>query len=182
MEPYELAPDAAVSLATAAFVAMLGFLAYRYTGPRSPHHDPARAAVVVTLLACWLLLLLAGIGGLYPFGGKARHQYVLYPFLAVVLTLAIDEIYGVLSAQRVRAAFSIAVPLVTNRTSCGFAIMSGMVSSTKAVPARLETTSAVVIHRSFGHGRCGDRLAAATTASRIGVNLTAVRSQAVSAT
>ena len=54
--------------------------------------DGRTIAAVFTLVPLLLtaLLALAGLLSFYPFGGSMRHQYILYPFLLLLLPLSLD--------------------------------------------------------------------------------------------
>lgn len=60
----------------------------------------ARRAPPILLLAIASLLAVLGLLGSYPYGGKLRHQFVLFPFAVIALTLLIDEIAARLGRRR----------------------------------------------------------------------------------
>jgi hypothetical protein len=51
-----------------------------------------RAAPSLVLVVLVLILMLAAIAKRYPFGGPMRHQFVLFPFLVLVIAQAIARV------------------------------------------------------------------------------------------
>jgi hypothetical protein len=63
-------------------------------------HQPARILVVLSAFFATGLLFVAGVSGVYPFGGLMRHQSVLLPLYLLVIILAIDLVWSWLTSQR----------------------------------------------------------------------------------
>lgn len=63
----------------------------------------ARSALLITIPLALLIIAIAGIAGFYPFGGYLRHQYLLFPFLLLVLAFALDLAYKKLPNNLFRA-------------------------------------------------------------------------------
>ena len=63
----------------------------------SLHHlrqrQVALAVVAMTPLLMMAILMVLALGGKYPFGGELRHQYVLFPFLLLLLPLAMNVLW-----------------------------------------------------------------------------------------
>ena len=49
-------------------------------------------------------LIVASILGLYPFGGAARHQFVLYPFIVLTAGVALDRLLSLMRRSTVKFA------------------------------------------------------------------------------
>lgn len=78
---------------------------------------PARLLLALSPLVLTLILALLGVLDLYPFGGGLRHQYVLFPFLLLLLPLALDRLptprrWGQTPAALLGAACLVAAALV----------------------------------------------------------------------
>ena len=52
----------------------------------------ARAVIALSPLLITAILAIVGALGKYPFGGGMRHQYILFPFLLMLLPLALESI------------------------------------------------------------------------------------------
>lgn len=88
--PLGLAPDFLEPVLAGVAVLILVFLGWRYL--RAPDHaGRGRALVLVSLVFLGGILALLAIANLYAFGGKMRHQFVLFPFLHLALAMALDE-------------------------------------------------------------------------------------------
>lgn len=70
-----------------------------------------RAALLLVLAAVVAtgLVFGAGVAGVYPFGGLARHQAMLLPLYLGVIVLVIDAVWSRLPSQRARRALGLAV-------------------------------------------------------------------------
>lgn len=53
----------------------------------------AAAVVALTPLLLTALLATAGLLSVYPFGGTLRHQYILFPFLLLLLPLSLNALW-----------------------------------------------------------------------------------------
>lgn len=81
--------DGALALTTIAFWALVLLLGWRYVA--QGRRD--RAVLVATLPAATGLVAVAGIVGVYPFGGMIRHQIILLPLYLLVLGFLLDELW-----------------------------------------------------------------------------------------
>jgi hypothetical protein len=72
-------------------------------------HQPARILVVLSAFFATGFLFVAGVLGVYPFGGLMRHQSVLLPLYLLLIILAIDVVWSWLSAQRWQRVLGVAV-------------------------------------------------------------------------
>lgn len=68
-----------------------------------------RVTLILALFLLTALLLLAGILGVYPFGGLIRHQSVLLPLSLLVIAFAIDWLWAQLVSRRGRQSLAAAV-------------------------------------------------------------------------
>lgn len=84
-------PGWAVDLLVASFLAAVGWLALT-PSRRNGSAGTARHIPPILLLAMTVLLVALALLGRYPYGGWLRHQSFLFPFLVIVLALAVDEI------------------------------------------------------------------------------------------
>ncbi len=76
-----------------------------------------QAVLALTPLLLTAVLALLGVIGRYPFGGELRHQYILLPFLLLLLPLGLNAIWGLLDNRWLRAtavALVIATALYTS--------------------------------------------------------------------
>lgn len=74
--------------------------------------NPLRAAIAVSPLL--ITAILAGLGALgkYPFGGAMRHQYILFPFLLMLLPLALESVQAHLPQKPVALGLSLLVIVI----------------------------------------------------------------------
>lgn len=107
--PLPAPANIATSVGVVVFTATTIALTVRYLGPRSPSRDVARGSVLVIHLLLWIVLLVLAYLGLYPFGGRLRHQFMLFPFLLLSIFLVIDEAYRVLATHIPRALLCVIV-------------------------------------------------------------------------
>ncbi len=77
----------------------------RYLRRVSAGWHPGRATVILIMLMLWAVLLLLGSKGIYPFGGRPRHQYILFPFMLMFAVLALDEVHAGLRSRGLRGTF-----------------------------------------------------------------------------
>ncbi len=89
-----------VAAGTAGSVALLT----RHLASRSPKRDLARAAVLLVHLLLWVMLLVLAYVGLYPYGGRLRQQFVIFPFLLLSGAVALDALHGGLGSRLRRRA------------------------------------------------------------------------------
>jgi hypothetical protein len=99
---------------------------------RSLHRGNAVAAVIaITPILLTGILAVLGLVRHYPFGGELRHQYVLFPFLLLLLTLALDVVWrhigsliarGLLGTLLVALALSLSFKTLSLRTTMGEAL------------------------------------------------------------
>jgi hypothetical protein len=115
--PLSPRPDAVTVLAVVGAFVALGALLVRYARPRSPRHDPARAAVLAIHLGLWALLLAAALANLYPLGGRMRHQFVLFPFLVLSAGIVLDEAARALGSPAARTALVAAIAAFVTQAS-----------------------------------------------------------------
>jgi len=92
-----------------AYVASLTWLAFRYLAPASPHRDQQRGSAILIQLQLWILLFFLATQELYPFGGRMRHQFVLFPFLLFLILFLLDEAYRRLRSRLGRSVLWLAV-------------------------------------------------------------------------
>jgi hypothetical protein len=92
----------AIDLLVVSFAAAIAWLAC--APPRN--REAVRRAPPLLLLAMVGLLVAAALLGRYPYGGWPRHQYFLFPFVVVALSLLIDRV-----APRTGRAAGLAVGL-----------------------------------------------------------------------
>ena len=112
LAPLAFPPTATTAVGLALVAAALLFLLVIYVAPTSAARDPARAAVLVIHGTVWFVLFAAALVHLYPFGGRMRHQFVLFPFLVLTAALVLDEI-GRIAPRPVRwlLPLALAVPI-----------------------------------------------------------------------
>lgn len=79
---------AVLAVAALAAIAWLGFRPARAGGAGAPTRR-VPAIVLITMTA--LIIALAFLGR-YPYGGRLRHQFFLFPFALIVLVLLIDAV------------------------------------------------------------------------------------------
>lgn len=80
----------------------------------------ARGLLALAPLGVLAILALLSTLGKYPFGGELRHQYVLFPFLLLLLPLALDLVWPKLghpAFKGIAAGIVIAVALSTTQRS-----------------------------------------------------------------
>ena len=83
--------DFAVATLVVVSLAALGWLGFR--PPDTERGAPVARRVPPLLLACiTALLVILALLGRYPYGGPLRHQFLLFPFALIVLTLLVDEV------------------------------------------------------------------------------------------
>ena len=84
-------PGAVVAVLLAGSVAALAWLAWR----RFPGDGAAgvtRRVPAILLPTMTALIVVLGLLGRYPYGGRLRHQYFLFPFAVIVLALLVDAL------------------------------------------------------------------------------------------
>jgi hypothetical protein len=64
------------------------FFAFRFF---KKNIDAAKASILMSHLLIWSILIITGIGSIYPFGGSMRHQFILFPFLFFSGAIVADE-------------------------------------------------------------------------------------------
>jgi hypothetical protein len=52
--------------------------------------DRRHALLAVTIVVLWLTIFALALAGTYPYGGRMRHQFVLFPFFALAVALVVD--------------------------------------------------------------------------------------------
>jgi hypothetical protein len=110
-------PSARVSpLVSGLFLAVLGWLTLRCMRSMSTF-GALRAAVILIIGQLWTAIFVLAAFEIYPYGGRMRHQFVLFPFLAFVLLLVLDEIYRWLRAKPFRVLLCVAFAAGTVATS-----------------------------------------------------------------
>jgi Dolichyl-phosphate-mannose-protein mannosyltransferase len=86
---------------------------------------------LVLLIAMLFLLVSAALLGRYPYGGELRHQFFLFPFIVIVLTLGVDRVYLWAAHRRLRSVvvglFALGVILNTMIWTTHFRITPGYI-------------------------------------------------------
>ncbi len=104
-------PGLAIGLAAAAML----WLVVRYLRPGSPA-DGARASVPAIIALVWTAIFVLAHDGVYPFGGRMRHQFVLFPFFAFALALVVDDALARLRRPPARALVALILAVWTTVT------------------------------------------------------------------
>jgi len=97
MLPIEL-PSAGAALGVLAVIAP--FLLYRTLSRKQSHKSLASAIPVLLFLLLLAELVILSLLRLYPFGGEARQQSILFPFFTLTAFLLLDWIIGLLPTTR----------------------------------------------------------------------------------
>jgi hypothetical protein len=76
----------------------------RLRGSRAPYR--VAGALVLALV---VVAMVAGVAGVYPYGGALRHQFYLFPFVLVFLAAGLDVLLDRLGNLRARAGILLVV-------------------------------------------------------------------------
>lgn len=96
-------------------------LTHRYLAASSAHRDRLRGSALMLLAGIWVMLFVLGCAGWYPFGGKMRHQFVLFPFLLFAPIFALDEIHRRLAPRPRMILCLVATALIVGASRQGLA-------------------------------------------------------------
>ncbi|MFO0984401.1 MAG: hypothetical protein U1E76_22195 [Planctomycetota bacterium] len=107
--PLAFAASAWFALALAAILLGYLWLLRRYLRPGSSCFGAARGLVLIVLFLIGACLVALALARQYPFGGKMRHQFVLYPFLLLAAMFVVDEILVAMRGPRLRIALCLAI-------------------------------------------------------------------------
>jgi hypothetical protein len=113
--PVGLSSRVVPALAPVSLLAAVGWLVRAYLGADERMRVRATAGVILALV--WLGVFTLGALGSYPFGGLARHQFVLFPFLALVCLAVADAVVRRLGSGGARTAFCLAFAAATLATA-----------------------------------------------------------------
>jgi hypothetical protein len=91
--PLGFSSDRLPAVAPVLLLAALGWLATRSLTARSTDAMWVRSSAVLILVLVWGAIFVLAARGAYPYGGRMRHQFVLFPFLAFVMLSVVDEAY-----------------------------------------------------------------------------------------
>jgi len=69
--------------------------------------NAARAVIALSPLLITIILALVGMLNKYPFGGAMRHQYILFPFLLMLLPLTLESIHAHLPHRLINIALAL---------------------------------------------------------------------------
>jgi len=84
-------PNAVAGTLAVASLAAVAWLGFRPLG-KGGVDGLARRIPAVLLAAMTALVIVLALLGRYPYGGQLRHQFFLFPFAVIVLSLLIDEV------------------------------------------------------------------------------------------
>lgn len=84
------------------FAAAAAWLTFRLMMKRETRSIVSSVPLVL-LIAMLFLVVSAALLGRYPYGGELRHQFFLFPFIVIVLTLGVDRVYLWANHRRLRS-------------------------------------------------------------------------------
>ena len=80
-------------------------------------HQIALAVVAMTPLLLMAILITLALIGKFPFGGHLRHQYILFPFLLLLLPLAMNVVWQRLPNKVLKGLLIVGVLAIAATTS-----------------------------------------------------------------
>lgn len=127
--PLSLSGDGRALLWLAASLVGLAWVAWRHLA--AGRRDLRKGTLPLILLLLWMTIFALALAGLYPYGGYARHQFILFPFLALLAVVVLETAYQACPGPRSRVALCLLSALAMVR---GTGVLSDRPLDIEVVP------------------------------------------------